>query len=280
MSKLPKGKHLARIYESQKKIRALRNRHRKELREHLINVYEDTLALDQTEIKQLYNDPFWAKENRKGRRPLIPDNEVVRTGIIFAYGAQTEEDNKAATEKGNAFQLLANRGVKPDEVEKALKGKSYRQLSNEYVASKRGKDTPKGNGSTKSGNTGDTHATQAEGDDADDQYGGDDPKEVKGKQASPAAWAAPKIKGLGKIELNGEPELVEETTPLKKGDRVNFEVEVRNTDSGKPYLKLIKIRIASTKAGKGSERRKIDPRKPKAASQRPSHSSGKPRHSA
>ena len=118
-------------------------------------------------------------------------------------------------------------------------------------------------------------------DDADGQHGGDNPKEVKGKQASPTAWAAPKIKGLMKMELNGAPELVEETDAFEEDDLVDLRVRIWTTaKSGTRFLRLEAIRPVPPKAPKKSERRRIDPRKPKAASQRPAHSSGKPQRSA
>src|SRR4051812_12188506 len=178
MLKTKKGKsskrHLANIYNAQKQIRAAKRQHRKALRQELIGVYEDTLLLEEKEIEELYNHPFW--DNRAGRKPKLQDGEIVRTSIIFAHDARTVEENKPAMEQGNAFQFLANQGVDPADIEKFLRGKSYRDLSKAYVESKREVETGNKTGSATSSNKGDTHVAQAEDDgcannDADDQHG-------------------------------------------------------------------------------------------------------------
>src|SRR4051812_43892409 len=167
MPKTKKGNsfksHLANIYNAQKQIRALKRQHRKALRKELIGVYEDALLLTNEEIEELYNHSFW--NNRAGRKPKLQDGEIVRTSIIFAHDARIEEENKPAMEQGNAFQFLANQGVDPADVEKFLKGKPYRELSKEYVASKRESDASnRSSSSTKSSDTVDAHATQTEDD--------------------------------------------------------------------------------------------------------------------
>lgn len=126
------------IREYSRTLQELTTRARK-MREFLLTrVYAQGLRLMRSQIDydEFRSDPFW--EDRPGAGPK-PDgqHEAVRFAIIRALDAKTLEENKAATRDGNAFQQLANDGVKPEDLWTTFKERGGRDtLAREYVASR------------------------------------------------------------------------------------------------------------------------------------------------
>jgi hypothetical protein len=128
---------LAIIRNCSKALQKLEGQYRK-LREHLLTtVYAQGLQLmtKKVEYEEFLSDPFWKDRQGEGPKPDDQRN-AVRWSVIRALDAKEENENKAATRDGNAFQQLANEGVQPDNLWKAFKEGGGRDiLSKTYVAS-------------------------------------------------------------------------------------------------------------------------------------------------